>query len=88
MRTTKLLTGLVVGLLAANIAVAKVSQSDFNSSETVTAGKLFMSQIDIVSLYLSTDHVVYVPRLTDDLRIRISMTLPSPVVYRIYVQAA
>src|SRR3989344_3481780 len=75
MRLSKAFIGLCVGLLLAQIATAKVSQRDFNSSQSVSAGKLFMSQVDIVSLYLSTDHVVYVPRLTDDLRIRVSMTL-------------
>ncbi len=55
-------------------AWAKISKSEFKSSERLTAGQLFMNQVDIVSLYLSTDHVIYVPRLTPDRTVRITIT--------------
>jgi len=56
-------------------AKAKISKRQLGASESVTAGKLFMSQVDTVSLYLSTDHIVYVPRLTQDLKVRATMIL-------------
>lgn len=70
-----LVLGVTLVGMAGSMAQAKISKSQFNSSETMTSGKLFMNQVDTVSLYLSTDHIVYAPRLTNDMHVRIALTL-------------
>lgn len=71
----KMFLGCLLGFLVIATAEAKISKSDFNAAEPMTSGKLFMNQVDTVSLYLSTDHIVYAPRLTDDFHVRIAVTL-------------
>jgi len=61
--------------LCAPMAQAKINKRKFESNEKISAGKLFMGQVDFVSLYLSTDHVVYVPRLTPDMKVQATITL-------------
>lgn len=68
---------MLLGVLSLAVlpAEARISKGKFNATESITAGKLFMAQVDMVSLYLSTDHVVYVPRLTEVLKLRVNLTL-------------
>ena len=54
---------------------ARMQKETFNSGETLTAGKLFLNQVDAVSLYLSTQRIVYVPRLTEAMQLNVSLTL-------------
>ncbi|MBI5299366.1 MAG: hypothetical protein HY877_03610 [Deltaproteobacteria bacterium] len=54
---------------------AKMTPATFNAGESLTSGKLFLNQVDTVSLYLSTERIVYVPRLTQDLHLSVSLTL-------------
>ena len=56
---------------------AKMTPTTFNAGESLTSGKLFLNQVDTVSLYLSTEKIVYVPRLTQDLHLSVSLTLLS-----------
>ncbi|OGQ05286.1 MAG: hypothetical protein A2W61_03425 [Deltaproteobacteria bacterium RIFCSPLOWO2_01_44_7] len=66
---------LFLGLALQPIAQARMSGDTFNSGEKVTAGKLFLNQVDMVSLYLSTERVVYVPRLTSDTHLSVELTI-------------
>jgi len=62
-------------LFSAQGAEARMTSGTFNAGEKVTAGKLFLNQVDAVSLYLTTERVVYVPKLTSDLRLHVELTL-------------
>lgn len=60
----------------ASLAEAKMSQKTFSSAETLTAGKLFLNQIDTVCLYLATERIVYTPSLDPDtLHLNMNLTL-------------
>lgn len=65
----------VAGFGAVLPVQAKISDAAFHSSETVTAGKVFLNQVDTVSLYLSTERIVYVPRFTKERRLSVGLTL-------------
>lgn len=55
---------------------AKMSQKTFSSAETMTAGKLFLNQIDTVCLYLATERIVYTPHLDPEtLHLNMNLTL-------------
>lgn len=62
-------------LLAAFSAHARIQKETFNAGEQLTAGKLFLNQVDAVSLYLSTQRIVYVPHLTDEMKLDVNLTL-------------
>lgn len=55
---------------------AKIRPETFSSAETLTAGKLFLNQIDTVCLYLATERIVYTPDLDPEtLHLRMNLTL-------------
>ncbi|MDP2600010.1 MAG: hypothetical protein Q8P84_04660 [Deltaproteobacteria bacterium] len=70
----KILLTICLALVSVS-AHARIQKETFNAGEQLTAGKLFLNQVDAVSLYLSTQRIVYVPRLTDDMRLGMSLTL-------------
>lgn len=47
-------------------AEAKISQGTFEGSTTLTAGQMFLNQVDTVALYLTTENVVYLPHITKE----------------------
>lgn len=71
---------LFIGLLAAvffdpSKAFARLSAKAFNEKTSLTAGQLFLNQVDTVSLYLKTANVVYVPRLTEAKKLSVELVL-------------
>lgn len=54
---------------------AKMTPATFNAGESLTSGKLFLNQVDTVSLYLTTERIIYVPRLTEGLHLNVGLTL-------------
>lgn len=52
---------------------AKLPNKIFKSEEKVTAGQLFLNQVDTVCLYLGTERLVYVPNLTADRHLNVAM---------------
>lgn len=54
---------------------AKVRKEVFKEGQTLTAGQLFLNQVDTVCLYLSTERVVYLPRLKNELELTVTLTL-------------
>lgn len=58
-----------------DLAIARIQDKTFASGEAMTAGKLFLNQVDTVCLYLSTDRIVYEPRLQDDMTLDVTITL-------------
>ncbi|MDO8518956.1 MAG: hypothetical protein Q7T11_02190 [Deltaproteobacteria bacterium] len=66
---------LSIGFLTVSVAEARMQTDTFNSGEQLTSGKLFLNQVDTVSLYLSTPKIVYVPRLTKEMQLKMTLTL-------------
>lgn len=63
-------------LLALSLTAALSAQVQiFDEPEAMTAGKLFLDQVDKVSLYLSTDRIVYTPRLQEGAQLHMTITL-------------
>lgn len=60
-------------LVFAVSAEAKIQKKTFESNTTLTAGQLFLSQVDTISLYLTTQNVVYVPRLTKENQLQVDL---------------
>lgn len=56
----------LLSLLSFTKSEAKVRQKSFDATAQMTAGQLFLNQVDTVCLYLSTQNIVYVPHLTKD----------------------
>ena len=75
MKKTFLAFGFIFSVVFAAHLEAKMRSETFNSGETLTAGKLFLNQVDTVSLYLSTDRVVYVPHLSKEMHLSVALTL-------------
>ena len=70
-----LILTLLVSFFFSGVAEAKLSKKGFDNTEKTTSGNIFMTQVDIVSLYLSTNNIVYVPQLTEDYTLRVHMNL-------------
>lgn len=58
--------GFFLSVVALSGLEAKVRQKSFDATAQMTAGQLFLNQVDTVCLYLSTQNIVYVPHLTKD----------------------
>lgn len=55
-------------------AEARIRKETLKESETMTAGKLFLNQVDTVCLYLSTERIIYVPKLKNELKLEVTVT--------------
>lgn len=54
---------------------ARLQAKAFDEKTSLTAGQLFLNQVDTVSLYLKTANVVYVPRLTESKKLSVELIL-------------
>ncbi|MBI4224346.1 MAG: hypothetical protein HY609_05385 [Deltaproteobacteria bacterium] len=68
---------LLIFLLIPGMVSAQMRDRTFATAEPMTAGKLFLDQVDKVSLYLSTDRIVYTPRLEREMQLKVTITLLS-----------
>lgn len=66
-------------LLMPGLVFSQVRDKTFADAEPMTAGKLFLDQVDKVSLYLSTDRIVYTPRLEKEMKLKVTITLLGTV---------
>ncbi|MDO8526884.1 MAG: hypothetical protein Q7T03_04250 [Deltaproteobacteria bacterium] len=64
-----------VGFCWSRAGTAKISRQAFESPQKMTAGQLLLNQVDAVSLYLTTEKIVYVPRIREDQKLYVSLTL-------------
>ncbi len=69
----------LVLLLLSFQAEARIRKESMKESETMTAGKLFLNQVDTVCLYLSTERIFYVPKLKDNMRLEVTVTFLDEV---------
>lgn len=79
MRRSSLVVFAVIAIVLVSFGLsAEIKQSDLDKRVVLTEEAALLSQIDTVSLYLSSDKVKFAPRLTKDRIIEIEMTLLSP----------
>jgi hypothetical protein len=69
----------VAALLAMNTAEARIKKSDLNRKVVMTEEAALLSQVDTVSLYLSSERLAIAPRLTEKGVIEVEMTVLDPV---------
>jgi len=58
-------------------AFADMSSVDLNNKVVLTEGAVLLSQVDAVSLYLTSNRIAYAPRLTVDKKIEVEVTVLS-----------
>lgn len=80
----KTLTGaLLLAVLALPSAVfARLEPRAFDEKTSLTAGQLFLNQVDTTALYLKSANVVYVPRLTGEKKLSVELVLLGRLVER------
>lgn len=54
---------------------ARLQADAFDEKTELTAGQIFLNQVDTVALYLKTANVVYVPRLTGEKKLSVELVL-------------
>ena len=69
----------VVAMSVAHTAEARIKKSDLKRKVVVTEEAALLSQVDTVSLYLSSERVAIAPRLTKKGIIEVEMTVLDPV---------
>lgn len=70
-----ILTLLVFSLGIVSSLEARISSESLKEGETLTGEKILLNQVDTVCLYLSTNTIIYVPKLTKEKKVNVTLTL-------------